>query len=166
MRLVEKIKVYFRSSLSRKFMLSIILVNAVLVGAIGWELYSRDRITRDFRQVRRAEAMARVLAAAGTPAIKGGAQPDLQRVAEAAVKANWVALVAFHDSTGRIIAIASAPGPGQHRAVMPVTKIQVDGTLHLSRTEDLIVATRADSGGPQSGWYRRSRNRPVGGRSI
>jgi PAS domain S-box-containing protein len=46
MGLVEKITVYFRSSLSRKFMLSIVVVNALLVGAVGWELYYRVGISR------------------------------------------------------------------------------------------------------------------------
>jgi PAS domain S-box-containing protein len=46
MRIVEAIRIYFRSSLARKFMLSVVLVNVILVGAIGWELNYRIGISR------------------------------------------------------------------------------------------------------------------------
>ena len=82
--------------------------------------------------------MARILAAAGTPSPKEGTRPDLQKVAEAAVKANWLALVAFRDGTGRIVAVAGVPAPGQHRTELPATK---NGAVHVSRAEGLIIAT-------------------------
>ncbi|HKC03641.1 MAG TPA: ATP-binding protein [Sphingomicrobium sp.] len=143
MKPTETIRVYLRSSISRKFMLSVVLVNALLVGAIGWELYNRDRIARDFRQIRRAESMVRVLAAAGTPAMERGLHPDLQRVAEAAVQGNWVASVTFRDSAGRTIARADAPNIGQRKSALPATEIRSAAVLHLSRTEDLIIANTA-----------------------
>lgn len=150
MRLVEAIRVYFRSSLSRKFMLSIVLVNALLVGAIGWELYNRDQIARDFRQVRQAETMVRVLAAAGAPAMKVGANPDLQRIADAAMKAQSVAFVTFHDSAGRIVAKASTPGAGQRPGAFSPTQIRTDATLRLSRSEDLIIASTSVPANPDA----------------
>ena len=148
MKLTETIGVYLRSSISRKFMLSVVLVNAVLVGAIGWELYNRDRIARDFRQVRRAESMVRILAAAGTPAMERGLRPNLQRVAEAAVQGNWVASVTFRDSAGRTIARADAPNIGQRKSVRPATEIRSGAALHVSRTEDLIIASTTVPAGP------------------
>lgn len=150
MGFVETIKVYFRSSLARKFMLAIVLVNVLLVGAIGWELYNRDRISRDFQQVRRAEAMVRVLAAAGSPAMEPRLHPDLQRVAEAAVERDWVALVTFRDSTGRTIARAGAPNIGQRKSTLPATEIRSGPALHLRRTEDLIIASTAVPAGASS----------------
>jgi PAS domain S-box-containing protein len=122
-------------------MLSIVLVNLVLVGAIGWELYTQDRIARDLLQVKRAEAMGRVLAAGGAPAMKAGLRPELHRIAEAAVKADWVALVIFRDSAGRIIAEAGAPGLRQRSLALPPPGIQTGGTTQLRRTEDLVIAS-------------------------
>lgn len=141
---------YFRSSLSRKFMLSIVLINALLVGAIGWELYNRDRIARDFRQVRQAETMARILAASGAPAMKEERHPDLQRIAQAAVQADSVALVIFRDGTGQVAAEAGNPDLGRHPSALNATEIQAGAGTDLKRTGELIIATASVPANPDT----------------
>ncbi len=142
MRLVEAIRVYVRSSLACKFMLAIVLVNALLVGAIGWELYNRDRIARDVRQVRQADTMVRVLAAAGAPAMKAGARPDLQRIAGAAVNQS-VAFVTFRDQAGRIVAKAGASASGTDDLIIANAPVPADrdanGTVQVG-------VSRSDAG--------------------
>ena len=141
MRLVEMISVYFRSSLARKFMLSVVLVNVLLVGAIGWELYYRDRVARDFRQARQAETMVRVLAATAAPAMKGGLRPDLLKIAEAAVANEPAALVIFRDGSGRAVAEAGAPRLRQRLPALQPTEFQTGAAIQLSRTDELIIAS-------------------------
>ena len=141
---IERLREYFRSSLARKFMLSIVLVDAILIGAIGWELNSQDQIERELRQVKQAETMVRVLATA----VNGEPRPDLQKTAAAAVDAGSVALVKFQDGAGRTVAEARARGAGPDSLQGP-REIRTGGPVRVVRTKGLILASGpiATSGG-------------------
>ena len=84
-----------RGSLTRKFALTMVLVNIAVTAALGWELLGRDRAALDYNRLTRAHGVAGLLAAGAGPAVASRDPSALLRLAQSALDVSSVETVSY-----------------------------------------------------------------------
>ena len=94
---------YVSSSLARKFVLAVIIVNTLLIATGGIELVQRDRAMNVQARMTRAEGMSRLLATSAASAITRQDFTELERLGDAATQIPFVNYVQFHGANEQIL---------------------------------------------------------------
>ena len=102
-RFFGAVRNYVSSSLARKFVIAVIIVNTLLIAAVGVELVQRDRAMNIHARMIRAEGMSRLLATGAASAISRKDFAELERLGDTATQIPFVNYVQFEGSNGQIL---------------------------------------------------------------
>ena len=136
---------YIRSSLTRRFVLAVVITNMLVIGLLSWELVDRERAVADQHRFERGRTIARIVAAAAGPSLSTNNHVELQRIARAATAAEVVNYVVFTDQSRRVKADTRAtptklPVSGNASRVLRDPAMDVE---LLATTKSELILNRA-----------------------
>lgn len=131
MRQLQAVSEYFRSCLTRKFVLTMVLANIAVTAALGWELLERDRANLDYNRLTRARGVADLLAA-GASSDSSRDSSELLRLAEAALEVKSVEGVVFRDAADQVLLV---------RGTGPMPTMAAEDAQRVTRTEEAFLAS-------------------------
>ena len=138
-KLFRAVRHFVRSSLSRQFVLVVVIVNVALTTMLGWELIDRDLATLDQYRATRAKGIAQLVAANGAPALARDDRVELLRLAKAATGSNSVNYIVFQNADGRVVA-HTRTGAGTNESFLRPTFAGESQPRLLSRSEEAFLA--------------------------
>lgn len=104
MRPVDAARRFLGSSITRQFVLAVLVVNLILVAMLGSEIVGRDRAHLDHARMVRAQGLARILAESATGPLERNDLAALQRLANVASAIDAVNSIAFEAPSGQALA--------------------------------------------------------------